>query len=838
MRGVTRTFGHAEGDQAGGPRDGGYCRGLRVKDGGRSQREYSIGELRRTEVGDRNAWRAGLGKTVVALLLAGTLTRPASATSPQLRDISPTGGQRGSELEATFSGERLADCEQVICYEPGIQVLKLNLVTNNVVKAQLKIASGCRLGEHHFRLRAKSGFSELRTFLVGPFPAIEEAEPNDEPAKAQKIALNTTVSGVIRSEDVDCFAVELKKGQPFTAEVEGMRLGRGNFDPRLTVIGPGGAVVADADDTWLGKQDPFVSLVAAQDGAYVIKVREATYGGSESCHYRLHVGTFARPVAVFPAGGKTGETIPLVFVSETGGTFTNQVKLPDSPEERFGVFPEFEQQVAPTPNWVRVSEFPNVLAAAPNQDREHATATDLHPPLALNGILNQKKQEDWFRFPADKGTALNVAVYARRLHSPLDSVIEVHGPKGEVLAANDDSAGADSALKFTPPETTNYFLRIRDTLGQGGPDFFYRVEVTPDAPSIGVKIPEVARNDTQSRQYIAVPRGNRFATLISAKRANFSGEVDFTVKDLPAGLKLQTNRMAANVDSMPLVFEAASDAPIGGRLLDLMATGMNGTNQVTGRFRQDVELVEGPNNTSFYGTSVDKICVAVTKEVPFKLQIVQPTVPLVQSGSMPLQVVTERSAGFEEPIELQMVWNPLGISAQPEVTIPKGATNVTYTLSANSGAEAKTWKIAVLGHATVEGGPVYVSSQLADLEIAPPYLSGKMETLWLNPGKTGKLTVALKQSKPFEGKATVTLTGLPEKVSAPAKEITKDDQEVTFDVTADPACSPGSHRNLFCNVDLKDKGAVIPHIIAQGGILRIVPPKKNEATVAAAGGKK
>jgi len=773
------------------------------------------------------------------LLSAWLLPLSLFATSPNLQDISPTGAQRGTELEATFSGDRLQDSEEIICYESGIQVLTLNLVTNKLVKAQLKVTPDCRLGEHHFRLRTATGLSDLRTFFVGPFPVVDETEPKDEPAKAQKVPLNTTVAGVIRNEDVDCFAVELMKGQRFSAEVEGMRLGRGDFDSRLTVLGPGGEVVADADDTWLGKQDPFVSFLAPKDGTYALKLREATYGGNENCHYRLHLGTFARPSVVFPAGGKAGETLVLTFFSEATGAFTNHVKLPETPEDVLGVFPELEQQTAPTPNWIRVSEFPNVLAVVPSQDREHATGAEHRPPFALNGILRQKGQEDWFRFTAAQGTPLSVTVYARRLRSPLDSVVEVHGPQGDLLASNDDAAGADSSLKFTPPETTNYFVRIRDTLGQGGSDFFYRVEVTPEKPALTVKIPEVARNDTQSRQYITVPRGNRFATLISARRANFGGELDFSINDLPAGVTLITNRMAANVDSMPLVFEAAPDAPIAGKLLDLVATGMNGTNPVTGKFSQEVELVQGaPNNTTYYATRVDKLCVAVTKEAPFKLQIIEPKVPLVQSGSMPLQILAERVADFDEPIEVQMIWNPPGVSAQPEVTIPKGAKNVVYTLSANGGAETKTWKIAVVGHATVEGGQMYVSSQLADLEIAPPYLSGKIETLWLNPGKTGKMTVNLKQNKPFEGQATVTLCGLPEKVTAAPRQITKDDQEVTFDVAAESACPPGSHRNLFCTVELTDKGMVIPHVIGQGGILRIVPPKKDAAALAAAGGKK
>ena len=188
------------------------------------------------------------------------------------------------------------------------------------------------------------------------------------------------------------------------------------------------------------------------------------------------------PRRVYPLGGKAGETLTLTFFSGATGEFTQPVKLPPTPAEKFGVFAELDGLPAPSPNWIRVSDFPNVLEASPNQDREHATATDLPPPLALNGVISQKGEEDWFRFPATKGVALDLNVYARRLGSPLDSVLEVFDAKGRSLAANDDAVGADSELKFTPPETTNYFVRIRDTLGQGGPDYVYRIEVTPAAP--------------------------------------------------------------------------------------------------------------------------------------------------------------------------------------------------------------------------------------------------------------------------------------------------------------------------------------------------------------------
>jgi hypothetical protein len=767
------------------------------------------------------------------------ITPAAFATSPHVDSLIPAGGQRGTELEATFSGDRLQDAEEIFCYEPGIQILKLNLVTNKTVAAQLKIAPNCALGEHHLRVRTATGLSDLMTFFVGSLPETTEKEPNNDPAHAQKVDFNSTGNGIVNNEDVDCFSVELKKGQRLSVEVEGMRLGRGPLDARLTILNPDGSVLADADDTWLGVQDPFISLVAPAEGQYIIQLREVTYGGNDKCHYRLHVGSFPRPTSVFPLGGKTNETVTFTFFSEATGEFSRKIKLPDNPDDKFGVFAELDGLTAPTPNWIRVSDFPNVLATSDNHDREHATVTDLQPSVALNGIILQKNQESWFRFNAAKGVALEVNVYARRLRSPMDPVIDVLDATGKSLASNDDSVGADSSLKFTPGETTNYFVRIRDTLHEGGRDFAFRVEVTPTQPSLAIKIPEVSRNDTQSRQFITVPRGNRFATLISATRSNFGGELNFNISDLPTGVTMIADRMSQNMDSMPLVFEATPEAPVAGKLLDLTAIGTNSGNLVTANFHQDVELVQGaPNNANYCSTSVDKFCVAATKEAPFRLRIVEPKVPIVQAGAMRLEVIAERDTNFDEPIELNMVWNPPGMSSQSEATIPKGATNVFYQLNAGGGAETRTWKIAIVGHAKVDGGDLYVSTQLASVEVASPFVAGKIETTWLNPGKSAELTVNLKQLKPFEGKATIRLVGLPENVSVADREITSADLEVVFKLQANEKCSTGSHKNLFCAVDVQQNGQVIPHTIAQGGILRIVPPKKENPKIVAAEKKK
>lgn len=754
-------------------------------------------------------------------LLIGPWSSPsAHAVAPRLGNILPVGGQRGTELEVRFTGQRLEDTKEIIFYTPGISLVSMEATTNRV-KATLKIAGDCRLGEHQMRLRSATGVSEVRTFWVSAFTNFSEVEPNSDLAKPQKVPLNVTVSGTITSDDLDYFIVPAEKGQRLTAEIEGMRLGRGVFDPYIAIHDKSGRLLSGSEDSSLGFQDGIASIIVPESGDYLVLVRESAFGGKEDCYYRLHVGDFPRPTAVYPVAGRVGESTKVKFIGDVKGDFEQEVNLAKEPSEKSGVF----ASGAPSPNWMRVTPHPTVLEAEPNDAREKAgDAREL--PVVFNGILSKSGDHDWFRFRAKKGQNLQVSVFARRLRSPLDSSIQIVNARGASVAENDDSAGPDSSLNFKPEEDGEFTLLVRDHLKRGGPDFVYCVEVAAVEPSITAKIPEIARNDTQTRQYIAVPRGNRFATLMSVRRANVAGDVTFQAAALPAGLKLRAEVMPAKVDQFPVVFEAAADAPIDGQLVDFAAATTNG---LAGRFRNDIELVQGPNNTSYYGTRVDRLLVAVTEAAPFKVRIEEPKVPLVQGGTMDLKIVVKRDAGFDEPVNLKSVWNPPGVTSQPDITVPKGATSVSFPLSAKPDAELREWKIAVSASAKVKDGELFVSTQLAPLTIGEPFLIATMEKAACEPGKGTNIVVKLEQKIPFEGKATIRIVGLSDKVTVAEKEITKDDKEVIFPVKVDASCSTGSQRNLFCSVLVKKDGEVIPHNVAQGGSFRVVPAKKQLA---------
>ena len=137
-----------------------------------------------------------------------------------------------------------------------------------------------------------------------------------------------------------------------------------------------------------------------------------------------------------------------------------------------------------------------------------------------------------------------------------------------------------------------------------------------------------------------------------------------------------------------------------------------------------------------------------------------------------------------------------------------------------------------IGSAPGANGVVWISSQLAPLTVAPPFIAMKIEMTTVEQGRNADVVCKLEQLRPFEGKAKVGLYGLPPAVVAePAeKEITKDDKEVTFRVKIAANSPVGQHKSIFAQVLIPGDGDTMAHSVGGGGIMRIdspPPPKKN-----------
>jgi hypothetical protein len=69
-----------------------------------------------------------------------------------------------------------------------------------------------------------------------------------------------------------------------------------------------------------------ISLIAPADGVYTIAINDTAFDGGDDYRYALHIGTFVRPSAVFPAGGQIGVENRIRLFGEPSGELTQIVK--------------------------------------------------------------------------------------------------------------------------------------------------------------------------------------------------------------------------------------------------------------------------------------------------------------------------------------------------------------------------------------------------------------------------------------------------------------------------------------------------------------------------------
>jgi hypothetical protein len=763
----------------------------------------------------------------VAIALVALAARPSFAASPSLGGLTPRGAQRGTEVEVVLSGGQLDDAQEVLFYEAGIEVAKLEVVNPTTVKALFKIAPDCMLGSHRLRVRTATGISDLRPFLVGALPEVAEKEPNNDFTAPQPSPMNVTVNGIADNEDVDYYVVEAKKGDRITAEVEGIRLGITLFDVYVAIMNAARFELSASDDNALVWQDGIASIVAPEDGKYIIQVRESSYAGNGACLYRVHVGNFPRPQGVLPAGGKFGETLPVKFLGDVLGERVETITLPTSPGSSFALFAKDDKGIAPSQNWFRVTDLANVLEQEPNETHENATR--FTAPMALNGVLAAPGDADNFRFTAKKGEAYDIRVHARSIRSPLDPVLTIFAAGGGAIAANDDSGGPDSYLRFGVPADGDYVINVRDHLNNGGVQYVYRVELTPIQPKLTLSVNEFVQ---YVQPTVSVPKGNRFAVVLSAARYDFGGPLALRGENLPVGVTVECPGMPANSGVVPVMFHATPEAAASGKLADIIGS-LNDPNQpnlkVEGPVEQPVVLVRGQNQIPFWTEKTAKLPVAVTNEAPFEIAIAEPKVPLVRGGQMDLKVVAKRKEGFKAPIKIDMLWLPPGIGAAGSVSIAEGQTEAVIPMNAAGNAELNTWKIAVRGEANAGTGNVMVSTPFASLRVAEMYVTLAFDQAAVEQGKETEMVVHLTKQYDFPGAAKVELVGLPNKAVTAPQEATKETKDIIFKIATDMTTPAGNHANLFCRVVVTENGEPVIHNIGTGK-LRVdvpLPPKKD-----------
>jgi hypothetical protein len=215
--------------------------------------------------------------------------------------------------------------------------------------------------------------------------------------------------------------------------------------------------------------------------------------------------------------------------------------------------------VASNPVPISVDTMPEHLEAEPNNSLDDAQQVSM--PTIVNGRIDRAGDIDVFRIDCRAGTEIVAEVNARRLGSPLDSIIKLTDADGKLVAMNDDyedkTAGlithhADSQLSARIPRSGHYYLYLGDGQQQGGDAYAYRLHLGPLRPDFELR---VVPSSVNARAGTTVP-----ITVHAMRKDGFDGDIVVGLHESPLGFILSGGRIPAGCDIVRATLTVPSEA--------------------------------------------------------------------------------------------------------------------------------------------------------------------------------------------------------------------------------------------------------------------------------------
>lgn len=425
------------------------------------------------------------------------------------------------------------------------------------VTLKIKVSPNAALGERELRLMTAAGLSNPLVFQVGAWPecgkgSVEIARSETEVHETLPVTLN----GQILAGGADRFTFRATKGtkllavacardlMPYLADAV-----PGWFQASLTLYDAQGNEVAYADD-YRFQADPVLRYLVPADGRYTLEVRDALYRGREDFVYRITLGAVPFVTSIFPLGAHDATR---ASVSVKGWNLPNGTLTVGGADKGLGIRPISLRTEEPAANRVLFARdtLPECLEQEPNNRPAEAQTITL--PVIVNGRIDRPGDQDLFRFEGHAGAEIVAEVLARRLGSPLDSLLKLTDQSGRTLAMNDDHEDkgtallthhADSRLSVKLPANGSYYLHVSDTQHKGGDEYAYRLRVGPPRPDFELRVTPSSVNGRAGT--------NAPVTVYALRRDGFDGDIALELKDAPSGFTLNSALLPAHQDKVRL----------------------------------------------------------------------------------------------------------------------------------------------------------------------------------------------------------------------------------------------------------------------------------------------
>ena len=401
--------------------------------------------------------------------------------------------------------------------------------------------------------------------------------------------------------------------------------------------------------------------------------------------------------------------------------------------------------------WVDV--IPNQTIETPMTESMPPLLLDGAKPIVLNGRIAAHAGRDRFVLNAAVGDTWSFDCFADRIRSRFDPVLELRDEAGVSLKLVQSMWESDPRFVYRFEKAGKYFLTVRDSEYNGGPNYTYRLcagrmaflagySPRGERPGHQVQLALEGTNLTERQASVSIPAdaapgmywaevnadkaGPMIVPLMVESEAVVDagpGEAPQSLPELPTAvdgvftrtprrrftfhtaaqtaylLDLLGRRIGSRIDGQIRVLNAKGneiasndDAPDLGkdaRLVFMAPTEGDYTVEVS-----NVEEVVGPD--CYYRLKVSRV------QPDFLLSIATDSLAVPTGGTISLPVTLERIGGFQDAVDVAVEGLPPGVMARAG-TISAGKTTLDVTLTAALGAVIDASHIHIVGKAVIGG---------------------------------------------------------------------------------------------------------------------------------------
>lgn len=577
-------------------------------------------------------------RAVCITLSVVTLTcSVAHARPPEIRNVNVRGFQIGQPTVVTIDGVDLQPAPKLWVNANAVEAAIDDKQSNaNRVVLTATLPNETTPGVAQLRLATNDGVSNSVTIALDRLPQL--------PISETIAALPASLHGSVPGSGVSKTSFTGKAGEDMLIEVEAKRLGS-KLRPVVHLYDAQRVQVAWAMPSRTLAGDCRIATKLPRDGQYTIEVHDLQYAPPGVSFFRLKVGQWQFADLAFPPAVTRGQEVALELLGTSGGA-----KLPFKAPTDGDVIPT----AWPNPQTVSGPP-PSVMLSSLTELVESTVATGGPPmptiPVAISGRLDAQGQLDQYRFAVMPGSKLTLDVFAERIGSRIDAVLEVRNKDGGVLMSNDDGPNSlDPQLEYTiPAGLDTIVVALRDSLEIANDQAIYRLVVTnADKPT-----PEVIATAKLDAANIASGESQVFEVNVS--RRGYDGPLQLSLGQLPPGITATGTEISAGASGTLLTLTGAGDAA-SQLVTSLMLKFPDGT--VSARVRTEVPA---DDRTPLWLREQFAVAATPKSVTPFQVAWAdaQPMtqLPLMSKPAIPVKFV--RPPGTLGPVRLTFVTSQL-----------------------------------------------------------------------------------------------------------------------------------------------------------------------------------